>query len=151
MMRPALSCLEGVRVGAQAFASSWAISLVLRLLEVQAGGGGGGRRGLSCSVLPASSPLEFPSCSRELDGPSGGQRSTLDTRWLRGSVKLAKQGTGCGLSPLLSAGGLHCAIALPAHCQAALMTGRRAVGTSPGAQPSSWAGFALLSSQSHQG
>lgn len=53
-------------------------------------------------------------------------------------MRLTKQGTGCWLSLVLSAGGLHCAVALPAHCQAALMTVRRAVGTSPGAQLMDW-------------
>lgn len=83
-------------VGAQVFVFFWAVSLVLRLQAPRGGPGQGlrgqgvGRRGLSCSVPPASSPSAFPSssCSRELEGLSGGPRSALDTRWLTGPVRL---------------------------------------------------------------
>jgi hypothetical protein len=85
-MRPALSCLEGVGVGAQALASSWAVSAVSLILRPQAprgspgwGGVGWGKhwqQGLVLFCTPASSSSEFPSssCSREPEGLSGGQR-----------------------------------------------------------------------------
>ena len=67
--------------------------------------------------------------------------STLDTRWLRGSVRLLQAGElAAGRLSLSSqlVGSTVQSLCPLARCQAALMTGRRAVGTSPGAQPSSW-------------
>lgn len=86
--------MEGVGRGHRALASSGAGTYTgLRLLEEVQAGTGASRRGLSHPIPPASSPLGFPSCgcSRKLDGQSGGQSSTLDTRWLRGSMRLTEQ------------------------------------------------------------